>query len=102
MFSDDPNLHYIRLLSHGQSPVSYAQHSDKLLDELFEKQKRATSTAERKQLTNRFEQVALTGAYNMPLFWWQRIIVHHKKVRGWKLLPSHNNGMDLTEVWLEQ
>jgi peptide/nickel transport system substrate-binding protein len=38
----------------------------------------------------------------MPLFWWQRIIVHHKKVRGWKLLPSHNNGMDLTEVWLEQ
>ena len=101
-FSDDPNLHFIRLLSHGQSPVSYAQHSDKSLDELFEKQKRATSVAERKQLTNRFEQVALTGAYNMPLFWWQRIIVHHKKVRGWKLLPSHNNGMDLTEVWLDQ
>ena len=52
-FSDDPNLHYIRLLSHGQSPVSYAQHSDKSLDELFEKQKRATSMAERKQLANR-------------------------------------------------
>ena len=101
-FSDDPNNHYIRLLSHGQSPVSYAQHSDKSLDELFEKQKRAMSVAERKQFTNRFEQVALTGAYNMPLFWWQRIIVHHKKVRGWKLLPSHNNGTDLTEVWLDQ
>ena len=100
-FSDDPNLHYIRLLSHGQSPVSYAQHADKSLDVLFEKQKRAASVAERKQLTNEFERVALTGAYNMPLFWWQRIIVHHKKVRGWRLLPSHNNGTDLTDVWLE-
>ena len=38
----------------------------------------------------------------MPLFWWRRIIVHHKKVKGWKLLPSHNNGTDLTEVWLKQ
>jgi peptide/nickel transport system substrate-binding protein len=101
-FSDDPNLHYIRLLSDGQSPVSYAQHSDRSLDELFEKQKRATSMTERKQLANRFEQVALTGAYNMPLFWWQRIIVHHKKVRGWRLLPSHNSGTDLTDIWLEQ
>ena len=49
-----------------------------------------------------FEQVALTGAYNMPLFWWQRIIVHHKKVKGWKLTPSHNIGKDLTTVWLDQ
>ena len=94
-------MHYIRLLSHGQSPVSYAQHSDTSLDELFEKQKRATSTAERKQLTNRFEQVALAGAYNMPLFWWQRIIVHHKKIKGWHFSPSHFQGQDLIEVWLD-
>ncbi len=101
-FSDDPNLHYIRLLSHGQSPVSYAQHSDTGLDQLFERQKRATTLEERKSLVNEFERRAITGAYTLPLFWWQRIVVHHKKIKGWKVLPSHNNGMDLTEIWLDQ
>ena len=101
-FSDDPNLHYIRLLSDGQSPVSYAQHSDKGLDELFEKQKRAATPAERKQFTTLFEKRALAGAYNLPLFWWQRIVVHHKKIKGWNMLPSHNNGMDHADIWLDQ
>lgn len=101
-FSDDPNLHFIRLLSDGQSPVSYAGHSDKRLDELFEKQKRATSLEERKQFVNEFERIGLTGAYNMPLLWWQRIVVHHKKVKGWQLLPNHNNGTFLIDVWLDQ
>lgn len=101
-FSDDPNLHYIRLLSDGQSPVSYAGHGDRRLDQLFDLQKRATTLVERKRLANEFERVALTGAYNMPLFWWQRIVVHHRKVKGWRLLPSHNNGTDLIDVWLDQ
>ena len=101
-FADDPNLHYIRLLSDGKSPVSYARHSDTGLDDLFERQKRALNPAERKSIVNDFERRALTGAYNLPLFWWQRIVVHHKKIKGWKMLPSHNNGMDHTEIWLDQ
>lgn len=101
-FSDDPNLHYIRLLSDGQSPVSYAGHNDKSLDALFEKQKRAMTPAERRKFTNEFETIALTGAYNLPLLWWQRIVVHHKRVKGWKLMPSHHLGMDLTDIWLDQ
>lgn len=101
-FSDDPNLHYIRLLSHGQSPVSYAQHGDKALDELFEKQKRASSVEQRRGFTHDFERTALTGAYNLPLFWWQRIIVHHKKIRGWQLMPSHHLGLDHTQIWLDE
>ena len=36
------------------------------------------------------------------LFWWQRIVVHHKRVKGWKLTPSHYIGNDLTEVWLSR
>ncbi len=101
-FSDDPNLHYIRLLSDGQSPVSYAGHTDRRLDDLFEKQKRALTLDDRRRHVNEFERIALDGAYNMPLFWWQRIVVHHKKVKGWRLLPTHNNGTDLIDVWLDQ
>ena len=58
--------------------------------------------AERKQFTSDFERRAITGAYNLPLFWWQRIVVHHKKIKGWNMLPSHNNGMDLADIWLDQ
>ena len=101
-FSDDPNLHFIRLLSDGQSPVTYAGHTDRRLDQLFERQKRARTLEERKALVNEFERIALTGAYNMPLFWWQRIVVHHKKVKGWRLMPSHNNGTNWIDVWLDQ
>jgi peptide/nickel transport system substrate-binding protein len=41
-------------------------------------------------------------AYNMMLFWWQRIVVHNKRVKGWRLTPSHYLGNDLTRVWLDQ
>ena len=101
-FSDDPNLHFIRLLSDGQSSVSYAGHGDRRLDQLFEQQKRAQTLEERRLLANEFERVALTGAYNMPLFWWQRIVVHHKRIKGWRMLPTHNNGTDFIDVWLDQ
>ena len=38
----------------------------------------------------------------MPLLWWQRIIVNHKKIKGWHMTPSHYLWQDLTEVWLDQ
>ena len=31
------------------------------------------------------------------LFWWQRIVVHNKRVHGWQLTPSHYLGNDLTQ-----
>jgi hypothetical protein len=34
------------------------------------------------------------------LFWWQRIVVYNKRVKGWQLTPSHY--LDLTQVWLDQ
>jgi peptide/nickel transport system substrate-binding protein len=101
-FSDEPNLFYIRLLSHGQSPVSYAQHSDTVIDTLFDQQQRALDASNRRRLTHLFEQHALTQAYNVPLLWWQRIVVHHKKIKGWRLFASHHLGQDLAEVWLDQ
>ena len=42
-----------------------------------------------------------TQAYNVPLLWWQRIIVNHKKIQGWYMTPSHYLWQDLTTVWLD-
>jgi peptide/nickel transport system substrate-binding protein len=101
-FSDEPNLFYIRLLSHGKSPVSYAQHGDTMIDDLFEQQQRALDVGNRRRLTHDLERRALTQAFNVPLLWWQRIVVHHKKIKGWRLYSSHHLGQDLAEVWLDQ
>ena len=100
---DDPNLQYVHVVSAAlKSPMSYSLHGDSKIDELFERQKRALDPVERKQLTRQFEQYSITQAYNVMLFWWQRIVVHHKRVKGWKLTPSHYIGNDLTEVWLSR
>jgi peptide/nickel transport system substrate-binding protein len=72
------------------------------IDELFQAQKRELDPAKRKLLTKDFERYSISQAYNIMLFWWQRIVVHNKKIKGWKLTPSHYLGNDLTEVWLDQ
>jgi peptide/nickel transport system substrate-binding protein len=82
--------------------MSYSQHGDTKIDELFERQKRALDPVERKKLTREFEQYSISQAYNIMLFWWQRIVVHNKRVNGWQLTPSHYLGNDLTQVWLDR
>ena len=34
--------------------------------------------------------------------WWQRIIPHSSKLKGWKILPSHYLNQDLADVWLTE
>ena len=100
---DDPNLQYVHVVSAAmRSPMSYSQHPDKRIDDLFERQKRAIDPAERKKLTREFEQYSISQAYNIMLFWWQRIVVHNKRVKGWQLTPSRYLGNDLTAVWLDK
>ena len=45
---------------------------------------------------------AITTAYNVPLLWYQRIIVSHKKIKNWDFSPSQYILQDLSEVWLDQ
>ncbi len=101
--ADDPNLQYVHVVSEAMNnPQSYSKHSDLKIDELFQAQKRELDPAKRKILTKDFERYAITQGYNQMLFWWQRIVVHHKRINGWKLTPSHYLGNDLAEVWLSE
>ena len=48
-----------------------------------------------------FEKRALDEqAYIVNTHWWQRIIPHSSKMKGWKVAPSHYINQDLTDVWL--
>jgi peptide/nickel transport system substrate-binding protein len=101
-FADDPTAQFNTLLSKHVSGIAYSRHTDTKLDELFKRQSQIVDPVERRKVVHEFERHALTTAYNIPLLWYQRIVVNHKKVRGWDLMPSHFVGQNLVNVWLDE
>ncbi len=101
-FADDPSAQFDKFLTPAKSSQSASRHTDVLLDQLFDQQAGAVDPVARKKLVNQFETHGLTQAYSAPLLWWQRIIVHHKKIKGWELHPSHFTAHDYVNVWLDQ
>jgi peptide/nickel transport system substrate-binding protein len=97
---DEPTYQLTRYLSVDLSS-NQGKYIDRELDRLFELQKDATDPKERYRLLRQFETHMLTEAYNVPLLWWQRIVVMSAKVKGWQMSPSHLIGQDLEQVWLE-
>ena len=99
---DDPTAQLYYFLTHAKSTMSYARHADAKLDEIYEKQYRSLDVAERKRLVHEFDRHAISQGYSVPILWWNRIIVHHKKIKGWTMSPSHFQGTNLVDVWLDE
>jgi peptide/nickel transport system substrate-binding protein len=89
-------------LTNAKSPISYSRHTDTKLDQLWDQQLRELDPVKRKALIQEFETRVLTEAYSLSLHWWQRIIVNHKKIKGWNFASSHFQGNDLVNVWLDE
>lgn len=70
------------------------------LDTLYDAQKHAGSDAERAALIRRFEARVLGEANTVPVVWWNRIVAHSAKMKGWHITPSTYVGQDLASVWL--
>ncbi len=101
-FMDDPTAQFSKFLTKKLSPSGYSGHTDTKIDDMYEKQRRTMNVAERTKIVNEMERYSLTQAYSVPLLWWQRIIVNHKKIQGWHMTPSHYLWQDLADVWLDQ
>ncbi len=99
---DDPSLQLIKFISADKSSINFGRYNDRKLDELYEKQARATDPKERYRLIREFEAHALQEAYTFPTIWWHRIIVQWKQIKGWDITPSHYLNQDLADVWLNQ
>jgi peptide/nickel transport system substrate-binding protein len=100
--ADDPTAQLYGFITHKASTLSYSRHSDTKLDDLFEKQNRTLDAIERKRLVHEADRYALTQAYSVPILWWQRIIVHNRKIKGWTMSPSHFQGTNLVDIWLDE
>ena len=101
-FMDEPNLQLQKYLSHDRAAINYAQQTDRVLDDLFDKQSGELDKKKRFAILREFEKRALEQSYTIPTIWWHRIIVHHKPIKGWYITPSHYVGQDLSDVWLDQ
>ncbi len=101
-YADEPDLQLFKYLSNDKSPANYSRYKDRVLDDLYVKQARATSEAERRKAVRDFEKRVLEQAYQVPTIWWQRIVPHHAKVRGWEVSSSHYLNQDLRDVWLSE
>jgi peptide/nickel transport system substrate-binding protein len=102
-FMDDPELLLFKYISANRSPSNYGRYNDARLDELYQKQSRAIDPAERRRLIREFERIVLDEkAYQFPTVWWQRIIVHWARVKGWQITPNHYVNQDLRDVWLAE
>jgi peptide/nickel transport system substrate-binding protein len=100
--SDDVTAMYQYFLTNEKSPLSYSRHKDARIDKLWEAQTRELDPAKRKGLVHDLERLMLTENYYLSINWWERIIVHHRRVKGWHFNPSHLQGQELVEVWLDQ
>ena len=101
-FMDEPNLQLQKYLSHDRSAINYAQQTDRVLDDLYDKQSGELDKKKRYAILREFEKRTLDQAYTIPTIWWHRIIVLNKQLKGWHITPSHYVGQDLADVWLDR
>jgi peptide/nickel transport system substrate-binding protein len=100
-FIVEPDLDLARFIS--TSDANYGKHKDKMVDELYEKQARASDMEERKKLVRAFEKRLLEDeAHVIWTLQWHRIIPHNAKVKGWTITPSHYLNNQLDTVWLSE
>jgi len=97
---DEPNIQLLEFISTDRSARSRGGFVDRELDTLYDRQKDAASAAERRALIRQFEARALHEANTLPIVWWNRIVAHSAKMRGWHITPSLFVGQDLAGVWL--
>ena len=100
-FIVEPDLDLPRFLS--DSDANYGKSNDKVLDDLFAKQVRATDPEERKKTLRAFEKRLLDEeVHTIMTLQWHRIIPHSSKVKGWTITPSHYLNNMLDTVWLSE
>jgi peptide/nickel transport system substrate-binding protein len=99
----DPDLDLYKFLSVDRNPANYGRYTDRVLDELYDKQSSATDPEERKRRIRDFEKRLLDEEVRYIYTpQWHRIIPHSAKLKGWKITPSHYLNQQLDAVWLAE
>jgi len=99
----EPDLDIYKFISNDKNPDNYGYYTDRVLDDLYEKQSRATDPAVRKDLLKKFEYRLLDEeAHYLMTLQWHRIVPQNARVHGWQVTPSHYLNNQLDTVWLSK
>lgn len=99
----EPDLDLYKFVSVDKNPANYSRYTDRVLDDLYDKQSRAVDAEERKKYIRQFEKRLLDEeAHYLMTLQWHRIMPHSSKVRGFKITPSHYLNNTLDQVWLAE
>ncbi|MGZ5174192.1 MAG: hypothetical protein ACXWIS_08225, partial [Burkholderiales bacterium] len=101
-YMDEPNLQLIKYLSPARSSLNYTGFSDAKVDEMYDQQSAEFDAKKRAEIVREIERQVLNDAYTVPTIWWHRTIVTDRRLKGWKITPSHYLNQDLSTVWLDQ
>jgi peptide/nickel transport system substrate-binding protein len=102
-FVVEPDIDIAKFQSHGVADNNFGRYKDPVLDDLFERQARASDPEERQKLLRAFEKRLLDEEIHYIYTLQQhRIIPHSSKVRGWTITPSHFLNHQLDTVWLAE
>jgi len=97
----EPGLALFKFQSADVSHVNYSRYTDRTLDELYQRQSRATDREERRRAIREFEKRLLDDeVHYIFTFQWHRIVPHNARLRGWTITPSHFLNNQLDTVWL--
>ena len=99
----EPDLDLYKFQSREVSDAYYGRYTDKVLDDLYQKQSRAINPDERKKYIREFEKRLLDEeAHYLNTIQWHRIVPHNSRVKGWTITPSHYLTGQLDRVWLAE
>ncbi len=99
----NPILDTQKYLPHEVFAENYAFYKDPAAVEIYDKLLREIDPVRQRVLMRAYEHRVLEEEMHMiPIFWWNRIVVHHGTVKGWKISPSHFINQDLAVVWLDR
>jgi peptide/nickel transport system substrate-binding protein len=101
-FVDDPAVQLAHYLSRDRAPDNVSQVVDRTLDDLYDRQLRATDPGARTKLVRDFEARVVEQAYAAPLSWSYRIVPLAVEVKGYVITPSIHVNQDLATVWLDR
>jgi peptide/nickel transport system substrate-binding protein len=97
----EPDLALFTFQSADVSHVNYSRYTDRTLDDLYQRQSRATDREERRRAIRDFEKRLLDDeVHYIFTFQWHRIVPHNARLRGWTITPSHFLNNQTDAVWL--
>jgi peptide/nickel transport system substrate-binding protein len=98
---DDPTIQLTMVPSRSKSEANLAQYEDPKMDELYEKQARATNLEDRKKAYRELEDYMFEQSYYAMTFWGTRIIIMANEIQGYTPTPSQGVNLRFEDVWLK-